>query len=471
MAGQSDRAVVAPERLVPAVKPGNDPKKTRENGRTSKPDAPIDPYLPRSGNRGYRVSRYELDLNYRVVANRLTGTATVVATTTDERGKFALDLAPTMRVTKLSVNGSRPAKYAQRDGKLVVTPARKIPVGGVLTIVVHYHGTPKPIRSPWGEVGWEELEEGALVASQPNGASSWFPCDDHPGAKASYRITVTADSPFQVIANGTLVRKTTRASQTTWVYEQPEPMATYLATVQIGNYETRRLSETPVPLVAVHPPRLRANFDRDFGRQPQMMEIFCRLFGPYPFPHYSVVVTEDELEIPIEAQTLSIFGANHCDGTRSEERLVAHELAHQWFGNSLTLSRWRDIWLNEGFACYAEWLWSENSDGPSAQTIAEDAHRGLGRKPQDLLLGDPGPDLMFDDRVYKRGALTLHALRLRLGDEKFFALIRQWTAEYRHATVTTDQFTDLAARFADAPLRPLWDAWLAEKALPPMPEA
>ncbi|MFD6883942.1 M1 family metallopeptidase [Rhodococcus sp. NPDC060084] len=432
-------------------------------------DRPLDPYLPTSGNRGYRVSRYELDLAYKIMANRLEGRAVIIATTTDVRGKFALDLAPSMRVSKVTVNGRRPAKFVHRGGKLTVTPADAIPAGAVLTISVQYAGTPTPLHTMWGDVGWEELEEGSLVASQPNGAPSWFPCDDHPGSKATYRISITTDAPFQAIANGTLVHKTTKSSRTTWVYEQPEPMATYLATVQIGHYEMRAIASSPVPQYAVHPARLRDAFDKDFGRQQEMLELFTRLFGPYPFAHYTALVTDDDLEIPIEAQGLSTFGANFCDGHRTEERLVAHELAHQWFGNSLTLSRWCDIWLHEGFACYAEWLWSENSGGPSAQALAADAYRGLSRKPQDILLEDPGAKDMFDDRIYKRGALTLHALRLTLGDDSFFTLLRTWTSEHRHSNVTTTQFKDLAARFSDTSLRPLWDAWLGQKELPAPP--
>ncbi|WP_189637530.1 M1 family metallopeptidase [Rhodococcus rhodochrous] len=434
-------------------------------------DHPLDPYLPESGNRGYRVSRYELELTYKVVSNRLDGRATIIATTTDVRAKYSLDLAQSMRVAKVTVNGRRPAKFAHRGGKLTVTPAEKLPAGAVLLFGVQYSGTPTPLRTMWGEVGWEELDEGSLVASQPNGAPTWFPCDDHPGSKATYRIAVTTDAPFVAIANGTLVHKTTKASRTTRVYEQPEPMATYLATVQTGHYEIRTLSNEPVPQYGIHPPRLRAAFDRDFARQTEMLELFTRLFGPYPFAHYTALVTDDDLEIPLEAQGLSIFGANFCDGTGREERLVAHELAHQWFGNSLTLNRWCDIWLHEGFACYAEWLWSENSGGRSAHAHALDAHRGLARKPQDILLEDPGPKDMFDDRIYKRGALTLHALRVQLGDEPFFTLLRTWTAEHRHGNVTTAQFKDLAARFSDVSLRPLWEAWLSTRELPPAPTA
>ncbi|MCM6774710.1 M1 family metallopeptidase [Nocardia sp. CDC159] len=438
-------------------------------------EEPIDAYLPQNGNHGYRVSRYELELEYRVASNRLAGRAAITAVTTEARSRFALDLSQSLSVFKVFVNGTKAARYTHQRGKLTITPVQRIPAGGALAIVVQYAGTPRPIRGPWGEVGWEELTEGALVAGQPNGAASWFPCDDHPGSKASYRISITADSPYYVVANGVLTHKRVKASQTTWVYEQPEPMATYLATVQIGPYQKQRIEAAPgagrVPMQAVLPPRLRVRFDHDFGRQPQMMAEFQRCFGPYPFEVYTVVVTDDDLEIPLEAQGLSIFGANHCDGVRGAERLIAHELAHQWFGNSLTVRQWRDIWLHEGFACYAEWIWSEASGGPSADAMARSAHQLLARRPRDILLADPGPRSMFDDTVYKRGALTLHALRLALGDTKFFALLRDWTARYRHGSVSTEEFTDLAGHYAEAPLRELWDEWLYARSLPNLPTA
>jgi aminopeptidase N len=433
-------------------------------------EEPIDEYLPQNGNRGYRVSRYELELSYRVTSNRLAGRAAITAVTTAVRDRFALDLSQALTVAKVFVNGTKPAKYIHQHGKLVITPQHRIPAGGVLGLVVQYAGVPKPVRGPWGEVGWEELNEGALVASQPNGAASWFPCDDHPSSKASYRISITTDTPYYALANGTLVRKQTKASQTTWVYEQPEPMSSYLATIQIGHYQKHRIDAPhgSVPMQAVAPARLRADFEHDFERQSQMMELFIEKFGPYPFDGYTVVITDDELEIPIEAQGISVFGANHCDGRRGAERLVAHELAHQWFGNSLTIRQWRDIWLHEGFACYAEWIWSEAAGGPTADQLARAARHNLSREPQNIVIGDPGPQRMFDDRVYKRGALTLHVLRRGIGDESFFALLRDWTTRYRHGTAVTDDFTGLASNYAEGSLRPFWDSWLYSKEVPPL---
>jgi len=431
------------------------------------PAVVIDPYLPNNGNFGYRVSRYELDLEYKVSINRLSGSMTITAVTLAELRTFTLDLSDALAVSKVTVNGGRPAHFGCYGGKLHIGLASKLPAGAALSISVRYGGSPRPFQTLWGEVGFEELSDGALVAGQPNGAASWFPCDDVPSAKASFRISVSTESPYRVLANGELVSRRGRAAQTTWTYELAEPTSTYLATLQIGRYDMQRLAKTPVPMQAAVPARLRDTFAHDFARQPQMMQLFIELFGPYPLSNgYTVVVTDDELEMPLEAQGISIFGANHCDGTRRSERLIAHELAHQWFGNSVTVRRWRDIWLHEGFACYAEWLWSEHSGGQSADELARQYHHRLRESPQDLLLADPGPKDMFDDRVYKRGALTLHALRRQLGDENFFALLRDWTARYRHGTVVTDDFTGLAAKYAHESLRPLWEAWLYSTGVP-----
>jgi aminopeptidase N len=427
----------------------------------------IDPYLPTNGNFGYRVSRYELDLEYKVAINRLAGTAIITAVTLAALRTFTLDLSDALSVTKVTVNNGRPQQFRTSAGKLHITLRDALPAGAAMTIVVRYGGNPRPVRSHWGDVGFEELTEGALVAGQPNGAMSWFPCDDHPSAKASFRIRIATESPYHAIANGELVSRRTRAGMTTWTYELPEPTSTYLVTLQIGMYDKHRLAKNGVAIHAALPHRLRKNFEHDFGRQPQMMKLFVKLFGDYPLTEgYTVVVTDDDLEIPLEAQGISIFGANHCDGARGAERLIAHELAHQWFGNSVTAKRWRHIWLHEGFACYAEWLWSENSGGRSADEWARHYHRRLVSAPQDLLLADPGPRDMFDDRVYKRGALTLHVLRARIGDDAFFALLRDWTTRYRHSTVVTDDFTGLASHYTHESLQPLWQAWLYSTDVP-----
>jgi len=427
-----------------------------------------DRYLPASGNPGFRVRHYDLTLDYRVSTNRLAGRASLAATAEQPLDGFGLDLVG-LKVTKVFIDGVRAAKFSTARDKLVIRPAGPIPAGAEFSVDVRYEGHPRPRSGRWGDLGWEELSDGVIVAGQPDGAPTWFPCDDHPSQKSTYRLAITTESAYSVVACGVLSSHTTRASRSTWVFDQADPMASYLATVQIGRYELIELAAAPVRQRAAVPRRLRAACEVDLARHPLMLDTFTRLFGPYPHPEYVLVVTDDDLEIPLESQGISVFGANHLDGRHSYERLIAHELAHQWFGNSVTVRGWQHIWLNEGFACYAEWLWAENSGGPTADRAARAARQRLAELPQDLLVGDPGPELMFDDRLYKRGALTLHAVRLTLGDAAFFAMLRAWTQLNRHATVTTDMFTEHAARFSGRPLADLFERWLSRVELPELP--
>ena len=439
----------------------------------------LDPYTPGHGSPAYRATRYDLDLDVKLASNRLAGRARIRARAQEKLDSLALSLAG-LRATKVHVDGAKPAKSVQRGDQLVLTPRNPIPKGRDFELDIRYEGTPRPVRGVWGEIGWEELDDGVLVAGQPVGAPTWFPCNDHPSQKAPFRVTVTADAGYRVVSNGLLVGHRTRSSRETWVYEQLEPMAPYLATVLIGRYQEIELGKLPnrgagpVRVFADVPPKLRAEAAAGLKDQTRMLSLFSRLFGPYPFHDYTVVVTEDELEIPLEAQSLAIVGRNHLKRTWDAQRLLAHELAHQWFGNSVTARRWEDIWLHEGFACYAEWLWSEEAGLASARERAAAAWKVLASEPRDLCIGSPGPELMFDDRVYKRGALALHAVRRTVGDDRFFRSLRAFASERRHGLASTGDFIELVDRVcagvrgfeAAAVLRP----WLYDEALPRLPD-
>ncbi|MHA7155062.1 M1 family metallopeptidase [Arthrobacter sp. TMN-50] len=434
-----------------------------------------DPYTPGHGSEDWTALHYDLELDYRLASNRLAGRALVSGRVTGPASRLhhriELDLAG-LKVTKVNLGVGRVLRFSNRGSRLVVIPAEPLAGGHEFTLDIRYGGNPLPVRSVWGELGWEELTDGVLVAGQPTGSPSWFPCNDHPGHKATYRIAVTTDTNYRAVCNGRLISHTPRASRGTWVYHQPEPMATYLATVQIGRYQLDQSGASPVPQFTAAPAGLRDAARRALARQPDMMRTFSDLFGPYPFETYTVVVADDVLEIPLEAQSLSILGRNHLTNGWESQRLIAHELSHQWFGNSLTADSWRDIWLHEGFACYAEWLWSERSGNLSTAQRAADAWRGLAAKPEDLVIGDPGAAHMFDDRVYKRGALALHALRTAAGDELFFTLLRDWTTRFRHRNVTTADLVDVAddicAGVTGFDAAALLKPWLYQTRLPPL---
>ncbi len=428
-----------------------------------------DPYAPQSGDTSYDVDSYDLTLGYRVRTNRLEGTATIVAVARVDLASFALDLVG-LRTTRVRVDGAA-ARFAAGPRVLRVSPASRIAAGDRFEVEVAYAGAPAPRRSRWGTVGWEELTDGSLVAGQPIGAPTWFPCNDRPDDRARMRMEITVDDGYAVAATGVVGATTRRGGRVTTVFTSSVPTATYLAAVHVGRYRTTPLAGSGagvVPAVTVTaPPALAAASDRAFSRVPDMLRMFDRLFGAYPQEACALVVTADELEIPLEAQGLAVFGMNHL--VPAAQRLVAHELAHQWFGNSVGIARWSDIWLNEGFACYAEWLWSEESGGDDVDACAAEHHRRLAAKPRDLLLVDPGPDDMFDDRVYKRGALALHALRRQLGDGEFFDLLRGWTSAHRHGLVTTDDFRAAVDRVGGADAVALLSRWIDREELPALP--
>ena len=246
-------------------------------------------------------------------------------------------------------------------------------------------------------------------------------------------------------------------------------MATYLASVQIGRYERGRARRRPMRLALSRQARAKAR--HDFGRQHQMMEVFSDLFGPYPFGDYTVVVTDDELEIPVEAQGMSIFGANHVDGRRGARAarraragppVVRQQPDRSPAGATSGCTR--------ASPATRSGCGRRPPAGESARrTLAGAATSGWRRSPRTSCSATRAPARLFDDRVYKRGALTLHALRRAVGDQAFFALLREWTSANRHGNVTTDMFLDLALQYATRSYDGFFASWLYGTRLPPLP--
>ncbi|MFD8652213.1 M1 family metallopeptidase [Streptomyces mirabilis] len=434
-------------------------------------------YFSSHGTYDHHTLSYDLRLAYDPSSGTLDGHAHIRAVADRPLARVELDLARLTAHTA-RVNGI-PARPRQKGDKLYLTGSHALAAGTPFTVEVGYRGRPAPLRSPFGQIGWDRTgdpHDGTLVASQPLGAPSWFPCNDRPDDKAAYTFRVTVPHGHQALANGTLRDRHATAAAQCWTYHHPGPMAPYLATLYTGRftYDAWQAHDGATGETITghnhYPARLSQQARHDLARQPDMLAAFTGWFGPYPFETYGAVVVDTELDQPVENQTLSVFGSNHIDGHRGSETLVAHELAHQWYGNSVSLRNWRDIWLNEGFATYSEWLWSEHIGEDSADTIARAEWHTLNhRHRRDLRIADPGPHRIFDDRIYTRGACTLHALRLALGDDRFFPLVRTWHATHRGTSATTAAFIGHAERYSPHPVQPLLHTWLYERPLPALP--
>ncbi|MCO5992744.1 M1 family metallopeptidase [Actinoallomurus rhizosphaericola] len=424
-----------------------------------------DPYVPGDGNGGYDVQHYSLDLRITPKATpELTGTATVTAVATGPLARFDLDLTG-LNVSEVTVDG-RTASYSRSGSELAVTAPKPIARGGRFAVRVRYSGNPRQIDDPvLGRYGWLPTSDGIFTGDEPSGAHTWFPSNDHPEDKASYDFQITVPRGLTAIANGIQTGTTTAGNSTTYRWREDAPMATYLAMVDVGRFKVRT-GRTPggVPVyVAVDPSVIATTADKLYDTTSQVVDAWTKLFGPYPFASAGGVVDNLQVGFALETQTKPEYGpAMGADPTT-----IAHELSHQWFGDSVTITRWSDIWLNEGFATYAEWLWGERTGGPSVQAQFDQRYRQTGSP--DLWSvppADPGRAQLFGRSVYERGGMTLHALRQKVGDAKFFAILRAWTSEHRHGNATTPQFIALAERVSGKDLGGFFHAWLYGKKRP-----
>jgi aminopeptidase N len=432
---------------------------------TAGADGVGDPYFPQAGNSGYDVDHYTLDLTWRADDGELDGVTTIEATATQDLSRFDLDLSG-LTVRSVTVEGA-PAIVDRVARELVITPAQPIAQGDGFTTVVAYRGAPEPVSDGTDlfEVGWQTDGREAFVASEPIGASTFFPVNDHPTDKATYTFRITAPEDQTVAANGLLVADDDTGHGTrAWTYEARDPMASYLVQIAIGDYELVDAGE-------VGGVRVRHAFHRRVAdearvtaaRTAEMIQLLDDVYGPYPFEAYGVLAVDEDLGFALETQTLTLIGSDIARRGRAADTILLHELAHQWVGDAVSPSTWKDIWLNEGFASYAEWLFSERTGGASAADIARQFE---GQRDFDLPPGDPGSAELFSGTVYIRGAMTLQALRERIGDDRFFEVLRTWVDEHRGETASSADFEELSERVAGEPLDDLFDAWLYEPRLP-----
>lgn len=424
-----------------------------------------DPFFSQLGNGGYDVNHYTIELDVAVEENFIAGQTIVEATTTQDLSAFNLDFAG-LDVTRVEVGGQE-VEYNREDSELTIELTEPLAEGRPFAVTVHYEGVPEPIAEPSVplELGWQTQQEGLFAVSEPSGSMNWYPSNNHPQDKATYTYRITVPKPWVVAANGLLTEQIDNEGTTTYVWQMEDPMASYLATVHIGRYELEtEQGPGDVPIRNYFPLEAPAQARAAFEPVVEMMAFMEDLIGPYPFDAYGVVMLTEPTSWALETQTLSTFGANS-----PPEFVVFHELAHEWFGNSVSPATWQDIWLNEGFAVYLSNMWDEyNSDPETFSRQMKGAYNVL----DSTRVGSPipaEPRDMFTRAVYDRGAWTLHALRLTVGDETFLEILRTYYDRFQYSTASTNDFLEVVGEIGGQEAVEVTQAWLTDPELPPAP--
>jgi aminopeptidase N len=453
----------------PTIDPVPSPLTTPSDASTptapTAPTAPIgasgvgDALFPDLGNPGIDVDHYDVALAYDPAARHLEGTVTLQLHFTAPMRQFTLD-SDGPRVSAVTVDGVA-ARFLAASPELVVALPTPVTSPRVGTVVVTYALDPAPISSPGGlTAGWYPTSGGSYVLNEPDGARSWLPSNDHPSDKATYRFEVTVPTGFTAVANGALTDHRSAAGKDTWVWDEAHPMTTYAISVLTGTYDlVDGVGPHGLPLLHAVLHADRALMQPFLDETAAQITFFEQYFGPYPFDRYGVSITDSSGGDAMETQERSLFSRDDFKGGTLgayQQLLLSHELSHQWFGDAVTPARWKDIWLNESFATYAQWMWLDHvgdgaleasADAALAQRFARSA-------------ADPTAAQLFDPISYEGGAVVLHALRRTIGDDRFFTLLRTWVQSNLGQVRTTEDFVTLASKVAGRDLTSFFATWL-----------
>jgi aminopeptidase N len=360
--------------------------------------------------------------------------------------------------------------FSRDATKLIVQPRSVIRSGKTFAVEVAYSGVPVPITDPDGsQEGWFTTSDGAFVVGEPIGSQGWFPNNNTPSDKAAFDVRTTVPDGTTVVGNGSLVSNTSTGGQTTWHWRESHPMSTYLATATLGRFDVRRSTTASGVNVfdvvdSAFIPARKTTAYTALNKEPAIVQSHSNLYGAYPFDFVGAAVDNAPfVGYALESQSISNYDRPPSSGT------VSHEIAHQWYGNSVTPTEWVDIWLNEGFATWIQWDWSYRADGnPNSPAARWNTH--YARPPEDDLWrvapANPAAEDLFHEATYTRGAMTLEGLRQIVGDPTFFRIMQRWQSDNRYRNVTTADFTALAERESGRDLDAYFQDWLYESGKP-----
>ncbi len=415
-----------------------------------------DSYYPRLGNGGYDVTHVDLAIDFRDLdRGGFAGVAALQVQPVEELASFVIDTG-TLSIEEVRVNGSAATFTTESNGEIRI--ALLTPSASPFELVIEYSGRPEPMFEPAisFEVGIRPGPDAWFAVSEPSGATTWFPANDHPLDKATYTISLTVDDGLTGIAGGILTGSDAAiGGGTTFTWDHRHPVASYLVPLAVGRFEmVERESVEGVAIRDFIDPDIERGLLGNLDNTGEFLAWMIGVFGDYPFDAYGTLALDVTFGGALETQTLATHGADALGST-----VIIHEMAHMWFGDSVSVADWSHIWLNEGFATYSQWLWVEHDRGVDLYNkVARsgfDGYRGL-RAP-----GTPAPNDLFNGGVYVGGASVLHALRIEIGDGAFFALLKAWAQDNAYGNVTTGDFVDMAERFGARQLDDFFEIWLA----------
>ena len=441
--------------------------------QTTPPDPADEPDLasagdslyPDVGNADIDVVHYDVRIAYDPAVAVIEGHVTIALTATADLDAIVLD-AVDVGVESVAVGGTAATFMTSSDELVIDVPAA---AGDEVVVDIEYRDTSATRSGAFGlDIGWFTTPNGAYVLNEPEGLRTWMPAHDHPSDKATWHFELTVPSELAGIANGAQSPPVSDGDDTTWIWDQRDPMATYLVQLLIGEYtvvDGGMAGDTPLVHVALTDDieQMQPYFDATAAQ----VAFFESVFGPYPLDRYGLAFTESYPGLAMETQGRSMFSSEDFPGTMGflEELLLSHELAHQWFGDAVSPADWSDLWLNESFATYGQWLWFDHQRiGPleSNADFALALRQEAGSEPT----GSPSVDNLFGFERYDGGAVVLHALRRQVGDEAFFEILQRWVADNDGTSRTSAHFIALAEEVTAADLGPFFDDWLYAAQVP-----